>query len=213
LVTYRGSEVLDATDILIDDLNAYEAITLYSLTIKTVGSYRILLTKSGGFWPLLLVKVSERFDITQSDIIRAVNSVKSKTKDKLTYLQPDAEFWVIADFLQSLLSDQYPKIGSVYEFMNQVVHEYHRTLEKLEKKKLIEDPFDVENYIVITRMLIEEKNKITEKGQEKINTINQQIHEPSPQSQSQSYHARMFMKDIIGSFQRLCTELAITTTP
>lgn len=158
-------------DIVMADLDQYDIITLFSLAKKKIGDRDLVITKSGGLWPILLTRLYMQYQVSHDDIIKATNMMYSiiyqsrPSPERGRYLlEGSTPLDLARNFVRVLIDLPMPKIETLVE---EAANKYVTSLEKLERRGLILDP-DVENMLILSRYLTEPQNKITAKGEKVI---------------------------------------------
>jgi len=173
----KTENVIDIKDISIDDLNPYEIMTLYSLTRNNVGDYRVMFSKEGGIWPVLVVEIYRKFHTSEEDIIEATRStfeyMHLPSDDSLLNISPIPQVY---SFVLHLLEEHAPRTSLVYVVAG-IRHKYLETLRELESKHMLIDPYDDENLMILTDRLIEPLCKTSDIGEKIIDAISKIIAE------------------------------------
>ncbi len=163
-------ENLHPNDVFMASLNLYDTIVLFSLTQKKVDEYEFHMTKSGGFWPLLLTRIYMEYEISHDDVIRATNIVYEEIYHDFQSDRADERFLErrspndLAILFTNKLLDRFTKDRNTQKLVHEVEKEYVESLRRLERKGMIVDNLEVGGLITLTKFLTEPQNELTDKG-------------------------------------------------
>jgi hypothetical protein len=203
-------ESLNPEGLRIQNLNPYEIITLFSIVEKKVGDREIALTKTGGFWPVLLADLSLRYELSDEEIERAARKAAHyylESPDRLSHRAGtrEVEDGAVRTFLRELIFDD---DFSVNEFVEHVESEYNKTLNHLSSEGLVEDPFHLLE-LVILGFVPYAFNRETARGSERVSQVKALFWEyerkTGPQSESIKFNFKLinqFRKFILGFVER-----------
>jgi hypothetical protein len=193
--------------VTIEDLIPEEIVTLHSLSENWIPSRRSVLTKEGGYWPIILTRLHFTFEISTEDIGLATDKAMdeylyftNKNYDLIYQPQPKVEIEMLDVFLKNLFrqsKDDYyyyvlhygksSSVGANFQhplelFLNQISNEYRDILEQLSKAGLIKDPYYPKNQEPILYMGTTPKrfSELTASGEEKLQSIRQIIQGERP---------------------------------
>jgi len=197
---------LDIEELRMDDFDIYELITLYSLRKREKNNDELAITKSGGIWPILIADIFRTHHISSGDIANAVKETIKEMKnrsDEFAIFQPWEDYTPTV-FIEHLLGREY-KRDSNRERIYRIKKEYLATITDLEHKGLIEDPIDSANCNLITRLMLEQRNrptKNTDKMDKMDSTIDRLkvIRQEASEKQEYKYAPLKFMLDLYDKF-------------
>jgi hypothetical protein len=172
LMGKKRETAINLRDFFIEDLNTYEIITLYSIRKQIVRDHPILLTKSGGLWPILLADSYASHYISDQDISIAVKKTREEIEtDRFKFhVNPPWPNYTLSVFLEHLLGNEWNRTSNRSR-IDSIVTEYIAALNRLEQKGFIKDPPAGENWRIIGRIFEELDNILTDEGEDKINKL------------------------------------------
>lgn len=206
---------------LIEGFNPYDIMTLYSLNYtfeKYPGGFKLVLTKEGGIFPLILTLLNHEFEISIEEVEIAI----SNAINKIGYYNPvsddyrffDGRFRFIEEFIFQLLGgDNYADFlrkldNGYYSFHHDIVKKYTQTLRKLSDKGLLKDPMLTDNSeIILSSNGLAQFNKITEKGKIEIKNLMDKLEEEKDRD---SNTARNFVREVIKQYNSFIDKIVKT---